>query len=296
VLAIDDATALRRRILLAFERAEIEDDAEERARLLTFVVIGGGPTGVEMAGAVAELAHRTLSAEFRRIDPAAARIVLVEAGPRLLPAFPEHLSEVARQSLASMNIEVRTGSAVVACDAGGVTLASGERIDAGTIVWAAGVAASPAATWLDAPQDRAGRVKVKSDLSVPGHPNIFVIGDTAAVTDAQGRAVPGIAPAAKQMGSYVGSLILGRLDGSPPPAPFAYHHSGELATIGRKSAVVALGKLELTGFIGWLFWSIAHIWVLIGFRSRVVVSFNWFWSYVTAQRGARLISDRQKAS
>jgi len=291
---IDDATSLRQRLLSAFERAELAADAKEALPSLTTVVIGGGPTGVEMAGAVAELAHRTLKSEFRWIDPARARIVLVEAGPRLLPTFPEKLSENARYSLESMRVEVRTGISVTACDENGVVLANGERMEAGTVVWAAGVTASPAADWLRVAHDRAGRVEVNADLSVPGHPNIFVIGDTAAVADRHGRPVPGIAPAAKQMGHYVGCVIAARVTGRETAKPFVYHHYGDLATIGRKSAVVSLHNLQLTGFVGWLFWCVAHIWFLIGFRSRIVVSFNWLWSYLTAQRGARLISDRQK--
>jgi NADH dehydrogenase len=292
--SIDDATSLRQRLLLAFEHAELTADPAEQRRRLTTVVIGGGPTGVEMAGAVAELSHRTLAAEFRRIDPTTARIVLIEAGPRLLAAFPEALSEVARRSLEAMRVEVRTGTAVTGCDDSGVTMADGERIDAATIIWAAGVTASPAAKWLGADHDRAGRVQVEPDLSVAGHPEIFVIGDTAAVRDASGRSVPGVAPAAKQMGRYVGQVIAARLSGHTAAAAFSYHDSGELATIGRKSAVVSLGRLRLTGLIGWIFWCLAHIWFLIGFRSRIVVGFNWVWNYLTFQRGVRLISDRRK--
>jgi NADH dehydrogenase len=291
--SIDDATSLRQRLLLAFERAELTTDPLEQRRQLTTVIIGGGPTGVEMAGAVAELAHRTLAAEFRRIDPTTARIVLIEAGPRLLAAFPEKLSAVARRSLEAMRVEVQTATAVTGCDKRGVTTGNGERVDAGTIIWAAGVTASPAATWLGAAHDRAGRVQVEPDLSVTGHKEIFVIGDTAAVSDATGHPVPGVAPAAKQMGRYVGHLIATRLNGDVATAGFTYHDSGALATIGRKSAVVSFGKLRLTGFVGWVFWCLAHIWFLIGFRSRTVVAFNWIWNYMTYQRGVRLISDRR---
>jgi NADH dehydrogenase len=291
---ISDALSLRERLLLAFERSELAAKAKQQSRQVTAVIVGGGATGVEMAGAVAELAHHTLSAEFRGIDPAAARIVLIEAGPRLLPAFPEELSETARHSLEAMRVEVRTGAMVTACDHDGVMLADGERIEAAAIVWAAGVTASPAAAWVGAEHDRAGRAQVGDDLSVAGHPEIFIIGDTAAVRNADGKPVPGIAPAAKQMGRYVGRLIAARIAGRTPPNPFVYHHSGDLATIGRKSAVVSLGKMRLTGFAGWLFWCIAHIWFLIGFRSRIVVSINWLWSYLTYQRGARLILDRER--
>ncbi len=287
--SIDDATSIRQRLLSAFERAEIASEARDKRALMTVVVIGGGPTGVEMAGAVAELAHRILPSEFRNIDTAKARILLIDAGPRILAAFPEKLSDVARQSLTKMKVEVRTDAIVTDCDGSGVTLGDGERIEAATVVWAAGVEASPAARWLDAPQDRAGRVQVEPDLSVPGYPDTFVIGDTAHLIHKDGRAVPGVAPAAKQMGRYVGALIASRVTGRQPGAAFVYRPTGDLATIGRKSAIVSLGKFQLTGFVGWLFWCLAHIWFLIGFRSRMVVAFEWLWSYVTAQRGARLI-------
>ena len=285
---IADATEIRRRFLLAFERAEVVADAAERARLLTFVIVGGGATGVEMAGAFAEVARRTLQHDFRRIDPRNSRIVLIEAGPRLLPTFPEALSDYTARSLQRMGVEVALGRKVIGCDARGVNVDNG-RIEAATVVWAAGIVASPAAMWIDADHDRAGRIKVAADLSVPGRPDIFAVGDTAAVADRAGRAIPGIAPAAKQMGRYVGEVIAARVQGRLPPAPFAYHHMGDLATIGRKSAVVKLGPLQLTGFIGWLFWSAVHIYFLIGVRNRFVVALNWLWIYVTFQRGARLI-------
>jgi NADH:ubiquinone reductase (H+-translocating) len=285
---IADATEIRRRFLIAFERAEVVEDEAERKRLLTFVIVGGGATGVEMAGAMAEVARRTLQHDFRRIDPRASRVILVEAGPRLLPSFPETLSDYALRSLRNMGVEVELGRMVTGCDARGVSLDNG-RIEAGTAIWAAGVVASPAASWIGAEHDRAGRIKVGADLSVPGRPEIFAVGDTAAVTDRAGHAVPGIAPAAKQMGAYAGEVIAARVKGRPAPAPFAYRHLGDLATIGRKSAVVKLGPIQLTGFIGWLFWSAAHIYFLIGLRNRFVVALNWLWSYVTFQRGARLI-------
>ncbi len=285
---IADATEIRRRFLLAFERAEVVEDEASRARLLTFVIIGGGATGVEMAGAIAEVAQRTLQHDFRRIDPRKSRIILIEAGPRLLPTFPEALSDYARRSLESMGVEVALNHKVIGCDAEGVTL-DGDRIEAATVIWAAGVVASPAAMWIGAEHDRAGRIKVNPDLTVPGHPEIFAAGDTASVMDRDGQTVPGIAPAAKQMGRYVGQVIAARVPGRLAPPPFAYRHLGELAAIGRKSAVVKLGVLQLTGFLGWLFWSAVHIYFLIGLRNRFVVALNWLWSYMTFKRGARLI-------
>ena len=287
---IEDGTRIRRSILIAFERAEVMTDEDQRRRLLTFVIVGGGATGVEMAGAIADVARQTLAADFRRIDPRSARIILIEAGPRLLPTFPAGLSDYALKTLTRVGVEVRTETLVTKCDADGVDLKDG-RIDAGTVIWAAGVTASPAMRWLNAEGDRAGRVKVNSDLSLPGHPEIFVVGDTAAVTDKNGHPVPGIAPAAKQMGTYVGKLISARVAGREWNKPFKYMHLGDLATIGRRAAVVKFGPLELKGFIGWVFWSVAHIYFLIGLRNRFVVAFNWFWDYLTFQRGARLITD-----
>ena len=287
---IEDGTRIRRSILIAFERAEVMKDEDQRRRLLTFVIVGGGATGVEMAGAIADVARQTLAADFRRIDPRSARIILIEAGPRLLPTFPPGLSDYALKTLTRVGVEVRTETLVTKCDADGVDLKDG-RIDAGTVIWAAGVTASPAMRWLNAEGDRAGRVKVNSDLSLPGHPEIFVVGDTAAVTDKNGHPVPGIAPAAKQMGAYVGKVISARIAGRELNKPFRYMHLGDLATIGRRAAVVKFGPLELKGFIGWVFWSVAHIYFLIGLRNRFVVAFNWFWDYLTFQRGARLITD-----
>ncbi len=287
---IEDATRIRRSILIAFEQAELITDADERRRLLTFVIVGGGATGVEMAGAIAEVARQTLAADFRRIDPRSARIVLIEAGPRLLPAFAPEQSDFVRAALMRAGVDVKTDTRVTTCDARGVDT-DGGRIDAGTLIWAAGVTASPAAGWLNAEADRAGRVKVGPDLSLPGHPDIFVIGDTAAVTDRTGHPVPGIASAAKQMGHYVGKLIAARIAGQAAPGPFRYMHLGELATIGRRAAVVKLGRLQLKGFIGWLFWAAVHIYFLIGVRNRFIVAFNWLWTYLTFQRGARLITN-----
>jgi NADH:ubiquinone reductase (H+-translocating) len=286
---IEDATRIRRSILSAFERAELADGDEQRRELLTFVIVGGGPTGVEMAGAIAEVARQTLARDFRRIDPRESRIVLIEAGPRLLPAFSERHSKYAHDALTTMGVEVLTSTLVTGCDARGVDLQHG-RIDAGSIVWAAGVMASPAADWLAADRDRVGRVTVAPNLSLPGHENVFVIGDTAVVNDIAGRPVPGLAAAAKQMGIYVGRLIAARLSGKTSP-PFRYKNLGLLATIGRRSAVVELGPIQLRGFIGWLFWSVVHIYFLIGLRNRFVVAVTWLWSYITFQRGARLITE-----
>src|SRR4051812_22738684 len=290
---IDDATYIRRRILLAFEKAETETDAAERARLMNFGIVGGGATGVEMAGAIAELANRALARDFRSIDPRSARIILVEAAPRLLGAFDASLSEAAKRSLEQLGVEVRLGAAVTALDEGGVSLGA-ERIEARTVIWGAGVVASPAGRWLGAEADRAGRVKVGPDLSVPGHLEIFVIGDTAAATSADGRPLPGVAPVAKQQGEYVARLLIAREQGKSLP-PFRYRDFGSLATIGRKRAVIQMGRLKLRGFIAWVIWCVAHIYFLIGFRNRFVVALNWMWNYVTFQRGTRLITGMEGA-
>ncbi|MBL8697772.1 MAG: NAD(P)/FAD-dependent oxidoreductase [Alphaproteobacteria bacterium] len=286
---IEDATAIRRRLLLAFERAETCGDAARRRALLTFVVIGGGPTGVEMAGAIAELARKALARDFRTIDPRDARIVLIEAGPRLLAAFPAALSGAARQALERLGVEVRTGQPVSACDAEGVAVGD-ERIATRCVVWAAGVAASPAARWLAAEKDRAGRVVVGADLTLPGHPEILVVGDTAAIRQAGGAPVPGIAPAAKQAGLFAAAVIAARLAGRPAPPAFVYRHAGDLATIGRGAAVAGFGRLQLRGATAWWLWGLAHVWFLIGFRNRLAVMTDWLWSYLTYQRGARLIT------
>ncbi len=286
---IEDATHIRRRLLLAFERAEMALDPDERAALLTFVVVGGGPTGVELAGAIAELARMALAADFRRIDPRQTRVILVEAGPRLLPVMPERLSARAKEALERLGVEVRLGQALTGCDAEGAMVA-GERLAARTILWAAGVAASPAASWLDAETDRAGRVKVAADLSLAFHPEIFVIGDTALATDPAGHPLPGIAPAAKQAGHYVARVIRARIARRAAPPPFHYRHLGNLATIGRKAAVADFGWLRLSGRLAWLLWGAVHIFFLIGFRNRLAVLLDWLWSYLTFQRGARLIT------
>jgi NADH:ubiquinone reductase (H+-translocating) len=286
---IEDATRIRRSILAAFEQAELAHDEAARRRLLTFVIVGGGPTGVEMAGAIAEVARQTLARDFRHIDPRTARIVLVEAGPRLLPSFSESHSGYARDALVTMGVEVMTSSRVTGADARGVDLEGG-RVDAGTVIWAAGVMASPAARWLGAEHDRAGRVIVGPDLSVPGQSNIFVIGDSALAAGPDGKPVPGMAPGAKQMGDYAGRLIAARVAGGTL-APFRYRHQGSLSTIGRHAAIVELGPFQLKGFIGWLFWCLVHIYFLIGLRNRFIVAASWLWGYLTFQRGARLITE-----
>jgi NADH dehydrogenase len=290
--SIDDATTIRRRILRAFEAAEMETDAARRDRLLRFVIIGAGPTGVELAGTIAELARFTLAADFRRIDPRSARIVLVEAGPRVLAAFKEPQSNYALRSLAKLGVEVRLNAAVTACDEGGVSIGA-ERLDSATVIWAAGVAASPAGRWLGAPTDRAGRVLVQPDLSAGA--NVFVIGDAASLTLPDGRRVPGVAPAAKQQGRYVAKVITARIAGRDAPPPFAYRDAGNLATIGRKSAVIEFPFMTLRGFVAWWIWGIAHIYFLVGVPSPVVVSLRWLWEYLTYGRGARLITGQEHA-
>ena len=289
---IEDATAMRRRVLLAFERAEDATDEAERRRLLTFVIIGGGPTGVELAGSLVELARAALARDFRRIDPATARIVLVEAGPRVLPSFPPALSIIAARSLARLGVELRLGQPVTRCDADGAVLGD-ERIESRTLIWAAGVAASGAARWLGATCDRNRRVLVNPDLTLPGHPEVFLIGDTARL---EGRAdpLPGVATVAKQQGAYVARVIASRLAGTAEPGPFRYRDVGSLAIIGRREAIADFGRVHLSGRLGWLVWSVAHIYFLIGFRSRLVVALEWLWSYLTYERGARLIVDRNR--
>lgn len=292
---IEDATEIRRRLLLAFEKAELSDDEAERRALTTFVVVGGGPTGVELAGAISDMARQALPPDFRRVDPCEARVVLVEAGPRILPTFPESLSRYAEDALRRRKVEVLTGAPVTGIGADGVALGE-RRIAAGAVTWAAGVAASAAADWLAAERDRAGRVRVAADLTLPGHPEVFVIGDTALVADEQGRPVPGIAPAAKQMGAYVAQVIRARARGGRAPGPFRYRHQGDLATVGRNAAIVKVGQARFTGFAGWLFWSLAHIYFLIGVRNRIAVGFSWLWDYLTFGRRARLITEPATAS
>ncbi|WP_305806380.1 NAD(P)/FAD-dependent oxidoreductase [Stenotrophomonas sp. YIM B06876] len=286
--SLEDALALRRKLLLAFERAETEPDPEKQAAWLSFAIVGGGPTGVELAGTLAEIARHTLHNEFRHIDPAAAKVRLVEAGPRVLAGFPAVLSLKARRQLQRLGVEVLTGQAVTAIDGEGFQL--GERfVAARTVVWAAGVAASPLGRTLDTPLDRAGRVQVEPDLTVPGCPEIFVAGDLAAVRQVNGQPVPGVAPAAKQMGNHVAAIIAARLGGKASPGAFVYRDFGNLATIGRVAAIVHLGKLKLSGVLAWWFWLAAHVFFLIGFRNRVVVLLNWAVAYWSYQRSARII-------
>ena len=289
---IDDATEIRRRLLLAFERAEMTSDARERERLLTIVIVGGGPTGVEMAGAVVELARKALASDFRSIDPQQTRVLLLEAGPRLLPSFPESLSRYAEQALRCLGVDVRLKQAVTHCGATGVTLGD-ENVSAGTMIWAAGVAASPAADWLAVAHDHASRVLVGPDLRPPGLDDVFVIGDTALAHDVAGKPLPGIAPVAKQQGAYVAEAIKACLAGKTEPLPFRYRDRGLLATVGRKTAVIAFGRLRLKGWFAWWIWGIAHIYFLISLRNRLIVMTQWLWSYVSFERGARLITGRR---
>jgi NADH dehydrogenase len=286
---IEEALEIRRRALLAFEQAEREEDAERRRAFLTFVVIGGGPTGVEMAGAFAEIARHTLAREFRRIDPASARVVLVEAGPRILPAYPEGLSARAQRQLEALGVQVWTGSRVSAVGPDGVEIGP-DHLAARTTVWAAGLAGSPLARTLGVELDRAGRVRVRADLSVPGHPESFVIGDLAAI-EQDGKAVPGVAPAAMQMGAHAARNV-GRALRGEPLLPFRYRDKGSLATIGRRRGVASFGRLRLSGLVAWLAWLAIHIVFLIGFRNRLMVMLEWAWAYATYDRSARLIVDR----
>jgi len=285
---LEDATTLRRRILVAFERAERETDPARRAALLTFVIIGAGPTGVELAGTIADLAKDTLPKDFRHIDTRKARVVLIEAGPRVLGGFPDDLSAYAQTSLESLGVEVMLGEAVTECSAEGVVY-GGKKLEARTIIWAAGVRASRAAEWLNAPADRAYRLKVEPDLTVPGHPDIFAVGDTTTVADPDGNPVPGIAPAAKQQGRYVAETIKARLKGTTLP-PFRYKHAGSLAQIGKRLAVIDFGRIKLRGALAWWIWGFAHIYFLIGLRNRLSVALSWLWIHARDQRAARLIT------
>lgn len=284
---LDDALDLRRKLLLAFERAEAATDAAERDAWLHFAIVGGGPTGVELAGTLAEIARHTLKNEFRNIDPSLARVRLIEAGPRVLAAFPEALSEKAKRQLEKLGVEVSTGKPVQGIDAEGYQLGD-TFVPAKTVVWAAGVAASPLGGLLGVPLDRAGRVQVEPDLGVPGHPHIFVAGDLASLRQQNGKPVPGVAPAAKQMGRLVARNIRARLDGKATTV-FTYKDYGNLATIGRMAAVVDLGRLKFSGLLAWWFWLVMHVFFLIGFRNRLVVLLNWWWAYWSYQRAARII-------
>jgi NADH dehydrogenase len=286
---LEDATTVRRRILLAFERAECETDPQARAALLTFVIVGAGPTGVELAGTIAELARDTLPPDFRNIDTREARVVLIEAGPRVLAGYAEDLSAYAQRALEGLGVEVELNRAVSECTAQGVVY--GDRsLEAKTIIWAAGVRASPAAEWLGAPADRAGRLIVEPDLTVPGRPEVFALGDTAMVMAPDGKPVPGIAPAAKQQGAHVAAAIKARLRGGAGVGPFRYKHAGSLATIGKRLAVIDFGGFKLRGAIAWWIWGLAHIYFLIGLRNRLAVAISWLWIHTRDQRSARLIT------
>jgi NADH dehydrogenase len=303
--SIEDAVEIRRRVLLAFERAELTADPRERRKLLTFVVIGGGPTGVELCGAIAELSRYVLSRDFRAADPREAKVVLVEAGPRILPSFPEDLAGSAVEQLAEIGVEVQTGARVVAIDADGVELEGDsaddipglgagrerERIPSATVVWGAGVRASDLTNGLGVPLDRQGRVIVESDCSIPGHPEAFAIGDIAHLEE-DGKVLPGVSPVAMQQGRYVARIIAweAESDGSPPRKAFWYLDKGSMATIGRSRAIAWVRAIRMSGFVAWLAWLFIHIWYLIGFRNRIVVLFNWAWSYLSYKRGARLIT------
>ena len=288
IKTIDDATAVRRKVLLALERAETETDAEKRKALLTFVVIGGGPTGVEMAGAIAELARLSVSRDFRSITPHCSRVVLIDSGRQLLGTFPAALAAKARTAIEQLGVEVRLGARVGDVSADGVMVGN-DFIPAATAVWAAGVRASPAALWLGCEADRAGRVPVDADLHVPGQDRIFAIGDTAASADCTGRMLPGVAPVAKQQGRHVACTIRRTLAGKPC-RPFRYRDFGNLATIGRRRAVIDFGRFGMSGFAAWALWCVAHIFFLAGYRNRLIVGANWLWNYLTFERGARLIT------
>lgn len=286
---IEDAADIRRRVLLAFEHAEACDDPVERNALMTFLIVGGGPTGVEMAGAIAELARHGMEQDFRRIDPTQARVILVQSAPRLLPTFPEALSTSAARSLERLGVVVRTGSRVTHIDAAGADV-DAEHIPARTVIWAAGVVASPAARWVGAAADRAGRVEVDAGLAVPGHAGVYAIGDTALSNAWAGQPVPGLAPAAKQGGEYVARVIRNLLLGNKAPPPFVYQHLGSLATIGRQSAVADFGFIRLSGAPAWWLWGLVHVFFLVGMRNRVSVIWDWIWAYLTFRSSTRLIT------
>lgn len=291
---VNDALALRDRILLAFEQAELEPDDAERARLMTFVVVGGGATGVETAGAIAELAKRALQRDYRRIDPRCARIILLEAGPRLLASFPPELSSHATEAIRRLGVEVRLNTPVTSIDAATVSVPDG-KIGTRCVIWAAGVQSSPAASWIGAAADKAGRTFVGPDLRIAGRDDVFVVGDCAHAIGACGKSLPGIAPVAKQQGAYAARAIEAAIRGSII-APFRYADSGAMATIGRKAAIADFHGLHLKGLVGWLTWCLAHIYFLIGFRNRIAVAVDWIWSFLTFERGNRLILANSNAS
>jgi NADH dehydrogenase len=285
---LDDALVIRRRILLAFERAEREHDETTRRMLLTFVIVGGGPTGVELAGALAEIARHSLHREFRTIEPEHATVILIERGPTILPTFPEALRNAARASLKRLGVDVRENTPVTGVEQNLVRL-EGQAVPAGTILWAAGVAASPIGAWLGVPLDRAGRVIVEPDLSIPGHPEVFVVGDLALFTHQGDTPLPGLAPVAQQQGKHAAKNVV-RLIARQPTQPFRYWDYGNMATIGRGAAIPDFGWFRLSGFIGWLAWLFVHIMRLVGFRNRFAVFFEWAWAYVSYQRTVRLIT------
>jgi NADH:ubiquinone reductase (H+-translocating) len=286
---VEDATGIRRKLLLALEAAERETDPARRKALLTFAVIGAGPTGVEMAGAIIELGRASIRGQFNTFSPEDLRVVLIEGGERVLPNFDNNLSTYTRDALGRMGIEVKLGRPVTAIDAEGVSFGE-DRIETHTVVWAAGVAASPVARWLGVEGDRAGRIKVAPDLSVPTLPNVFVIGDVASASRDDGKPVPGVAPAAKQMGRHVAQVIRQRLDGRSAILPFRYKHAGDLATIGKSSAVIDFGWIKLRGWFAWWIWGLAHIYFLVETRTRIFITMSWLWIYLTGQRSARLIT------
>ena len=286
---VEDATAIRRKLLLALEAAEREADPARRRALLTFAIIGAGPTGVEMAGAIVELGHSSIRGQFNTIAPDDLRVVLIEGGERVLPNFDPELSRYTLEALRRTGIEVELGRMVSSIDADGVRFGD-RRVEARTIIWAAGVAASPVARWLGIEGDRAGRIKVEPDLSVPAYPNIFVIGDVASIMQANGRPVPGVAPAAKQAGRHVAHVLMNRLAGKETSLPFRYRHAGDLATIGRSSAVIDFGRIKLMGWFAWWVWGFAHIYFLVETRTRIFITLSWLWIYLTGQRSARLIT------
>lgn len=292
--SLDDAIRIRHDVLLAFERAENETDPAIRARLMTVIVVGGGPTGVELAGAFAELTRNVLRRDFRHIDPTQARVILLEAGPRLLPVFPEDLSESARRQLVELGVDVKLNSMVQDLSAGRVVLKNGEMFEAANIIWAAGVGSNPLARELGVDTDRAGRVQVNPDLSLPGHPGVFAIGDMATLTDAAGQAVPGMAPAAMQMGRHVARVLEEEWDDPPGNSrtrtPFKYTDKGTMATIGRSRAVAMSGPFKMTGFIAWMAWLVIHLLFLVGLRNKLAVLLQWVYSYFTYKRGARVIT------
>ena len=286
---LEDATTIRRKLLLAFEAAERETDPEKRQALLTFAIIGGGPTGVELAGAISELARETLRGEFRTANPASARVVLIEAGEKVLSNFRPELSDYTLKSLRELGVEVILGEKVTSIDADGLVYGE-KRLDAECIIWAAGVEASPAAKWLGVKPDKAGRVQVAPDLTVPGHPEIFVVGDTAAITMPDGKPVPGVGDGAKQGGKHAARVIRGRLAGDTESKPFRYNHAGDLATIGKRAAVIDFGWIQLRGWVAWWAWGLAHIYFLIDIKNRLAVALSWLWIYLSGQRSARLIT------